>query len=524
MHAHRFCSALLMAMAIFADTQLAVAADRGAITAPSTLTPLPQPPARAPKMLAVPKGPPPAGLWVRPDSPIAHRLIWFIVDANPGIAGYRIFSAPQANGQWTLRTPGLISGEPDYPHNPAEKSWVDASLVAPGQMYRVTAVYSDGREGSADFVYTNPLQPQTPTGFTVQQVGPGAVSLSWQPLAFAAFRLFGSGQPATGSLINGTQANFTNLPDGTYNWTLSADYGGVHGPGPSVSITLKTITSGRYRVVANGFRVLNHTNDESNFRSGDGEGDEVYAGFAMFHVARPQGQLLDKDLRSTVVHGDAGRIPNRVKAGSASLQGGLQNNDVVPAVLDPSQRYGQPAGTLTFPFLVWDGTLTNAQDAVIILPSVWESDPAMLASNGFLGGAKNETSFTNWFLAEQNELPKVWADPMVQQALKSGAIVLTTPPGWTYFPATGPLARYDHPVGSIYDQNPIAGMDGLGLGVVGGMGKRLPRRAIILTRETIEAGLSNGSGIVAVPLIDQGAQGIIGNGHYILYVQVERVP
>ena len=54
--------------------------------------------------------------------------------------------------------------------------------MAPGQVYRVTALYVDGREGSADYVYTNPLQPETPTGFTVRQTGPGAVSLSWQPV------------------------------------------------------------------------------------------------------------------------------------------------------------------------------------------------------------------------------------------------------------------------------------------------------------------------------------------------------
>ncbi|MBK6304462.1 MAG: hypothetical protein IPF47_01600 [Gemmatimonadetes bacterium] len=47
----------------------------------------------------------------------------------------------------------------------------------------------------------------------------------------------------------------------------------------------------------------------------------------------------------------------------------------------------------------------------------------------------------------------------------------------------------------------------------------------MLTRESIEAALFGGSnGIVTVPFVDQGAQGVVGNGHYILYLQVERVP
>lgn len=498
--------ALLVAAALMASVATSLGAQlRG--------TPLPKQSPSVVKGLATPLGPPPEHpFMLQSQGPLHHPLSWYVPgysepphDGVPGVAGYRIFRSERAGGTWVLRTPTLVSGVTQW----VFKTWVDTEFVPPGAVYRITAVYTDGREGSVDFVYPNPPQPQIPTGFIVRQSGPGAVTLSWDPLPYAAFRLFGSGQPAGGTPISGTQISWTNVADGTYAWQLGADYGGVPGsPGPSASITLKTITSARYRVVANGFRVINHTNDLNDKLVPDGEGDEVYAGFAMFHVGRPQGQLLDKDLRSTHVHGDAGRVPGRAKAGTASLSGGLQNTDVFPAVLDPSQRYGQAPGDQTFPFLIWEGTLTNAYDAVIILPTLWETDPVK--------NDANQASYTNWFLAESAELPRVWADPMVQQAVQSTTIALTTPPGWTYFTAFDPLSRFDHPIGAIFDQHPNAGL--------GGMGKRLPRRAIILTREMIEAALASGSGIVTVPLTDQGAQGIVGNGHYIMYVQVESVP
>ena len=211
-----------------------------------------------------------------------------------------VFSTPTSNGAWVLRTPNLVS-EPKRLFTYAARVWADTGFVQPGAMYRVTAVYADGREGWADYVYANPPQPQVPTGLAAQQTGPGAVTLSWQPLPYAQ------------------------------------------------------------------------------------------------------------------MHGDAGRVPARVKAGTASLSGGLQNTDVFPAVLDPAQRYGQASGDQTFPFLIWEGTLTNAYDAEIILPTLSESDRVK--------NDANQASYTNWFLAESAELPRVWADHAVQQALQGRTIL-----------------------------------------------------------------------------------------------------
>lgn len=43
-------------------------------------------------------------------------------------------------------------------------------------------------------------------------------------------------------------------------------------------------TTGQYRIIATGFRVLHETKDD--ILSRDGHGDEVYRGFAMFHFDR----------------------------------------------------------------------------------------------------------------------------------------------------------------------------------------------------------------------------------------------
>lgn len=453
------------------------------------------------RTLANPRGPAPQNVHVMPGSPLRHALAW---DRLSGVAGYLVFKT--IKGLLYPLTQNVILTE----------TWTDFAVVAPGTVYRVRAVYADGRLGDTDFTYTTPPQPQAPTGFTVQQVGPGTVTLSWQSVPYAAwYKVFGTGQPTDGTIVTATSTTFTKLADGAYTWQVSADYDGSWGPGPSASLTITS--TGRYRVVANGFRVVGQTPDLTSPFMVDGQNDEVYAGFAMFHVGRPAGQLLDQDLRATQTHGDVHRFPSRAQAGTASLSGGLRNGDVFPVVADPSRRSGQTLSNQTFPFLIWDGFLTDAQDAVIILPTIWESD-AGFNMNAVLGSNMNTAQvYTNWFLSEKSLLAQIWSDVTVQQALNGKSISLITTPAWTYFPFQ--FGRMDHPLGSNFDlpQGSVAG---------GEQGRSLPRRAIVLTREMIEAALNGGaSGIVSIPLGDSGPQpSPLAFGSYILYVQVERVP
>ena len=95
---------------------------------------------------------------------------------------------------------------------------------------------------------------------------------------------------------------------------------------------------------------------------------------------------------------------SRVKGGTATQDGGFAQNDVFPAVADPSKTYGAAPTENTFPFLVWDGPLTDGQDAVVILPSMWEFD-------GFPDG------FNKWHQNEQSNVLQIWSDQGVQAAV-----------------------------------------------------------------------------------------------------------
>jgi hypothetical protein len=229
-------------------------------------------------------------------------------------------------------------------------------------------------------------------------------------------------------------------------------------PAPSAATPPPSIVStARYRLVAKGFRVINPTVD--NVPNLDGAGDEVYGGFAMFHVNRANGQVLDQDLRRTNVHGQIIPSFNRFVAGSATPAGGLLSGDSYPGAAAAAAP-----GSQTFPFVIWEGTLTNAQDALVVLPTMWEWD-------------NDDSSYDAWFLSERAALPVFWWDEGIQLALQARA------PWWvitetfaTNFGFAGllPYTSKDRPVGMVLRP----------------AGFELVRRALVLTREAIESGFN----------------------------------
>lgn len=316
------------------------------------------------------------------------------------------------------------------------------------------------------------------------------------------------------------------------------------------------VTSGRYRVVANGFRVLHETKDD--ILSRDGKGDEVYGAFTMFHYDRHTGTLLDRDLRRTLVVGDVWNFPGRVKGGSWSATGGFRAGDKYPASGEPFVRHGAPSRD-TFPFLIWEGPLSDGLDAVVILPTIWEYD----------GGT---AVYDQWFFRELADQQSIWAAVGVQEMIGGHKLGVVVPSGELGAPggvsATAP-AGFQTTLLQIGAMFGITSFDRpLGMKNVGGFAV-LPRRAVVLTREIIEAslqqlasmptsdadalsraatalndlqnsvtsmGTSSGSttsssaqpnaglpyGTIAIPLID--GQGQDFQGQYVMYIQVERIP
>jgi hypothetical protein len=456
------------------------------------------------------------------------------------------------------------------------------------------------------------VTPANPKRFSASQTGDGMVSLQWMPVpGVAYYQLWGPGLPSGGVTVSsGTSQVATGVPMGLQTWTVGSFYmpGAVSTPAsaftraqlqvsPSVVTTPAPLTgvaytpppepvstsapapppspdpdpdpasaraaSGFYRVVATGFRVLHQTKDD--FLSRDGHGDEIYGGFMTFHYDRQTSKLLhNPDYSATQIIGEGGYdgysfnadgtvphvIPHgRLRGGTAAPDGGFAQNDVFPAVADPSQRYGVAPTRSTFPFLIFAGELTDGHDAVIIEPTLWEADGS-------------HDGYVKWGNYEATTALQIWSDGGVQSAVSGTQLGLISPSGSleTSFgphfdagqafglalaPIIGPVmllnsGSYDRPIGSFI--NGISGLRGVAAGPV------LPRRAIVITREIVEAALTRLAtynpatvapsvfpiygappvvlpvpppGTIAVQLFETPVDDL--QGMYILYVKVERV-
>jgi len=321
---------------------------------------------------------------------------------------------------------------------------------------------------------------------------------------------------------------------------------------PAPAAAEATPVSGRYRVVANGFSVIHESYDD--FFSRDGKYDEVYGGFTVFHYDRKTGEVLDRDLRRTKVLGDVNNFPDRLRAGTGSGSGGLKAGDSYPDAGHARYRGqdGLPPNDQTFPFKVWEGTLTDGADAAIILPTIWEQD-------------NDGSTYDAWNQSEVSSASQIWFDAAVQKALRQTSLGVISPPG-SITPNTSPTFG-EHAVGAIgffaaigqpWVASLIAGSRDRPLGMMPGpvtvvgappgaqppIGAALPRRAIVLTREIIEQSL-NGSRILpdpsslaapdmwmlayfdvpvgVVPVLLRDGPGSNLQANYVMYLQVERM-
>jgi len=184
--------------------------------------------------------------------------------------------------------------------------------------------------------------------------------------------MLGGPGASNGVQVTGTTYTVTGIPSGAQTWVVaSMPVMSTSDNWPRASVTIVN-HSGKYRVVPTGFRVTNGTSEDA--LRNDGLGDEVFAS-AKVEIVDRTGKVLSSPLPiQSQVHGDTSVYPNHVRAGSAGNFGGLTAGDVVPAGTDLGRvPTGQPS-TVTFPFNVWEGTLTDGGDAVVIRPVLWEVD------------------------------------------------------------------------------------------------------------------------------------------------------
>lgn len=466
--------------------------------------------------------------WTRGTNAVGHRILRGVGSASPALIGY-------------VQSPGV--------------TYTDASAPAGTQLvYQVMAKYPNGPNAyTAKVGITTPsagsTASSTPPPSTSTPAPSSAAAVPSSPVATAL-------PVATTNTAVLVRSPTSAVPAGRLAPAVAA----APAPAPVSVVPAAPAApmpvSGRYRVVANGFSVIHESYDD--FLSRDGKYDEVYGGFTMLHFDRKTGDVLDRDLRRTKVLGDIHNFPDRLRAGSASGTGGLRAGDSYPDAGHARYRGqdGAEPNSQTFPFKVWEGTLTDGADAAIILPTMWEQD-------------NDGSTYDAWHQSEVSSASQIWFDGTVQQAVKQTSLGVIAPPGAItpnmsptfsnesfaagFFAAMGQpwvasllAGSRDRPIGMVPGALAAVGATAAPPGAVAPLAAdvALPRRAIVLTREIIEHAL-NGSRILpdpaslgaanmwmlayfdvpvgVIPVLLKDGPGSNLQATYVLYLQVERM-
>lgn len=303
---------------------------------------------------------------------------------------------------------------------------------------------------------------------------------------------------------------------------------------PAVSSEPAAAQSGRYLVTVTGLRAGAVTTDD--MLHGDGKGDEVFAAAFVRRYDRQTANTLEAINRQTTVYGDVGggRVSERAQAGRLSPLGGIADGDPIPA--DAVVARTVPAQERVFPWRLWEGTLTDGADALVITPSVWEYDGKPALFQGW--GAKQSALTGTLFLSQrlQDHVSRRAFEPLVldpievadgQLANRVGqlagntliSMALGIPPGLNF------LGGEDRPIG-IHASS---------------AGPILPTTTVVLTREIIEAALAapargmvnpmpsvlipiHKPGIMVINFEDKGGNLTDRRAFYYMVLQVERMP
>jgi hypothetical protein len=275
--------------------------------------------------------------------------------------------------------------------------------------------------------------------------------------------------------------------------------------------------SGRYRITLTGFRVVRPTFDDRV----NGNGDEVYASAAVTLMDRRDSSVLQqRSVIRSVTYGDVSRDPQRVRAGSFSASGGLWAGNVVPDG-DPRASSSSPSST-RFPLALWEGTLRDGIDAVVINPVLWEEDGQI--------EYYNEWADPNLFLRQQAQRKAAHTAAIMDRATRAdltpfrGMLVLLCSSNVEVIPDCKPGndrqigINRESGVGDTFKSNLLAWCE----------------LTIVATREAIEQALSSTAqaggipaGVIVMPLVEPTGVDLVKgglDGSYELYLRVERLP
>lgn len=426
--------------------------------------------------------------------------------------------------------------------------------------YVVRAVFSDGRESATTVQYTM-LPPVNPPGLVANQTGTDRVHLQWvrEDYGQSHFMVFGPGSAQGGVRVSGADDHYdvTGVPAGSQEWAVASYYE----PGPIATAAADfsrvrldvaaaasaaapaavPVVSGRYLVTVTGLRAFWATVDDPLSR--DGKGDEVYVAAFVRRYDRRTGAVAESDIRRTMTYGDVNNFgAQRLKAGSGSATGGIQDGDPIPSFALAAVRT-VPAQNTTFPLRLWEGSLANDLDALVITPSIWEVD----GTTGFSTLWEQQQEMLNLSLfTDQRVLDQITNrtfGPLAIDAsgIGSGGAVgsnLRSTADFLLFTSFSlPLAT----ILSTSADRPV------GLTSSGPDQTVLPNAAVVLTREIIEAALAKPAagmfpspwlkvpgvlapkpGVIMIEFNDGILPGFLGfperPAMYQMFIQVERIP
>ena len=273
---------------------------------------------------------------------------------------------------------------------------------------------------------------------------------------------------------------------------------------PTATISLPP-TRGRFRVTLTGFVVNTATVD--GLLTGDGLGDEVYAAAEVAELSS-LGNVVAPRSPVSLTYGDTSAdhsLPGRIRAGDIPPTGGLQAGNRYPKLGEPlPMPISESTRERLIPMILWEGELRGGQNqnAVVILPTIWESDNDLV----MLG---------HWQLQTRNSL-RVFARRSGSWVLGRAAMPLITPADFL----TEPVNRndFDRPLG-------IQGDAFVPLAV--GTATFTPFRMFLTLNSAQTAAVSTtnsttqGRGVVEITYRDGPRY---GPGNYTIFLLVERLP
>jgi hypothetical protein len=454
---------------------------------------------------SAPAGPPPTALAVT-GTPAIATITW---TAPAGATGFDVYRSQPA-GSWTKINPSPLS---------ATRFEDQTGFVAGTRyIYRVVSQFAGGAGAYAEASF-QPPSPVNPAWAKATAQGKDVV-VTWAPVpGVTRYTVAGQSTAEWRDVpASVTSVTYYNVPPGSYEYRIAS----IYEPGAVQSAlaawTLATIstrpTSGRYRISIAGLRVNNHTHDD--LLHADGRADEIYAAAVVAEVDRQTRGVRRTDFVQSEVHGDANGYANRQQAGSASPTGGLVRGDAVPSGFYP-QSPPSSAASLPgrFPLTLWEGTLNDGVDAVVIRPTLWEWD----------GNSISLYAWRDHWLARTSSL---W--PTVSSA-SAGTSLAMISAGRTPFFHTA----MGQPVGgTAYDtgyelaagrDRPI-GLDDLVLNNPQGPFNDYSRVYLVEAALTGPSSQQLAPGVVAMPLVEVDTPSVETtiNGDYVVYLRVERLP